>query len=179
MNKLTLKGKSWMIMLLAVFAFTACDDDDDDIVLDELTAQEFVNQAAVNNLFEIETSNLALQNAETEEVEQFAEQMIEDHTTASAELTALASSKGIAVPTTLPQEEQATRNRLAALNGIPFDKDYMTVQVEAHEEAVALFQRAVDELDDAELRFFAEQTLPILEEHLVMARELKEVTDEL
>jgi len=138
-----------------------------------------VQQAAINNMFEIETSSLALTKAETDEVEQFAQRMIDDHTQASAELLVLASSEGIAVPTTLPQEKQAIANRLGGLTGVAFDKDYMNVQVAAHLEAVALFKQAADELDDAELRAFAAANLPVLQSHLQMALDLKATTDQL
>ncbi|CAM3524488.1 DUF4142 domain-containing protein [Pontibacter korlensis] len=174
-----MKGKMLLLIMMSLIVATSCDDDDDDIDLDQLTEESFVQQAGINNLFEIRTSEVTVDDAETAEVRQFAEQMIADHTAATNELKALADAKGLTVPTSLPQDRQAIVQRLEGKEGVPLDQDYMDVQVQSHIESVALFEQAADELDDEELRNFAEQTLPLLEAHLEMAREIEEMTNEL
>lgn len=167
-------------MLMSLVLVSACDkDDDEDIDVDILTEQEFVTRAAANNLFEIESSELALNNAETDTVISFANKMIADHVPASSELKAIADSKNLTLPTTLPQEKQQIVNDLSDQMGIPFDKSYMDAQVAAHVEAVTLFELASEDLEDQELRQFAEEMLPVLRMHLEMAEAVDDMTDDL
>lgn len=180
MNKLILKGRGMLLLLMSLVLVSACDkDDDEDIDVDILTEQEFVTRAAANNLFEIESSELALNNAETDTVISFANKMIADHTQASTELMAIADDKNLTVPTTLPQDKQQIINDLADQMGISFDKSYMDAQEAAHVEAVTLFELAAEDLEDQELRQFAEEMLPVLKMHLEMAEDIDDITDDL
>ena len=56
------------------------------------------------------------------------------------------------------------------LSGAKFDQAYMRDQIEAHVRTVELFQREAKDGQDQELRRLAEQTLPMLQEHLKEAR---------
>ncbi|WP_299985575.1 DUF4142 domain-containing protein [uncultured Pontibacter sp.] len=178
-----MKDLRWRLLLLFVpLAFlVSCDDDDDnsDPNLGRLTAQEFVQRAAVSDMFEIETGNMALQKSTMQEVRDFATEIVADHTASSQELMALAQQKNLQVPTALPQDKQAIIIRLNGKTGVDFDKDFADVQEEAHEDAVELFEQAVEDLEDAELRAFAQKILPTLRMHLEHARELDDMTDAL
>ncbi|EJF07996.1 hypothetical protein O71_23556 [Pontibacter sp. BAB1700] len=177
-----MKDLRWRLLLLFVpLAFlVSCDDDDDNgIDVPRLTAQEFVQRAAVSDMFEIQTGNMALQKSTMEEVRTFAEQIVADHTASSQELMTLAQQKNLQVPTTLPQDKQAIVTRLDGKTGVDFDKDFSDVQEDAHEEAVELYEQAVQDLEDAELRAFAQKILPALRMHLEQARELDDMTDAL
>ena len=57
-----------------------------------MTAQDFVNQAASGGLFEVQSSELALQRSQDAKVQEFANQMITDHTANNQELMATAQS---------------------------------------------------------------------------------------
>ena len=178
------KTKDWrwgVLLLFMPLAFlVACDDDDDnDVDLPRLTAQEFVQRAAVGDMFEIQTGNMALQKSTMAEVRTFAEQIVADHSASSQELMALAQQKNLTVPTTLPQDKQAIITRLDGKTGVPFDKDFADVQEDAHEDAVELYRQAVQDLEDADLRAFAQKILPKLEMHLDHANELDDITDAL
>lgn len=177
-----MRDLSWRLLFLFVpLAFLAsCDDDNDgDLRPDRLTATEFVQRAAASDMFEIQTGNMALDKSTMEEVRDFAEQIIADHTASSQELMALAQQKNIATPTTLPQDKQATVTQLNGKTGVEFDKGFADVQEDAHEEAVALYQRAVADLEDVQLKTFAQKILPKLQMHLEHARELDDRTDDL
>ncbi|MBX0332907.1 DUF4142 domain-containing protein [Pontibacter sp. HSC-14F20] len=176
------KDLRWGVLLLFMsLAFlAACDDDDDDnIDGPRLTSQEFVQRAAASDMFEIQTGNMALQKSTMQEVRDFAQEIVTDHTASSQELMTLAQQKNLQVPTTLPQEKQAIVTRLDGKTDTPFDKDFADVQEDAHEEAVELYEQAVEDLEDTELRAFAQKILPKLRMHLEHARELDDMTDAL
>lgn len=184
-NFLTMKRAKdlrWRVLLLFMpLAFlAACDDDDDGGVdLPQLTSQEFVQRAAASDMFEIQTGNMALQKSTMQEVRDFAEEIVADHTASSQELMALAQQKNLQVPSALPQDKQAIVARLDAKTSTAFDKDFTDVQEDAHEEAVELYEQAVEDLEDADLRAFAQKTLPVLRMHLDHARTVDDMTDDL
>src|SRR6185312_9909376 len=62
--------------------------------------------------------------------------------------------------------------RLEGLKGEQFDRAYLQQLVKDHEKAVALFQREADRGKNAELKQFANDTLPTLKDHLQMAKNL-------
>jgi putative membrane protein len=132
----------------------------------------FVMAAAVGGLAELTTGNLALQRTENQEIRQFAQRMIDDHTRANQELTAIAGAKRFPVPTAPDTKDQAAADRINGLQGADFDREFSKVQVVAHLDAVALFQAEAERGRDADLKAFAAKTLPTLREHLRTARQL-------
>jgi putative membrane protein len=98
--------------------------------------------------------------------------MVTDHTKANQELTTLAQAKHLPVATELDQKHQALAEKLATLQGAAFDRAYLAGQVADHAQTVRLFTTEAREGHDAELKAFAAQTLPTLQEHLRMVRAL-------
>ncbi len=134
--------------------------------------REFVNKAATGNLAEIELGRVAAQRAARPSVRSFGERMVTDHGRSNAELTSLARSKGIEVPTALEPSQQAMRDRLSSLSGNDFDRDYMSEMVRDHTEDIALFERAAQSSTDPDLKAWAAQSLPMLREHLALTRQV-------
>lgn len=133
----------------------------------------FMKQAAQNGHVEVEASQLALTKATNADVKAFAQKMVDEHTKTGQQLNALASRKGVELPTG-PSIVQKTKMKLLdTADGASFDRRYAkSIGVEAHEETVKLFERAAKDARDADVKAFAAQTLPALREHLKMARAL-------
>jgi len=129
----------------------------------------FATKAAEGGLAEVQLGNLAKEHASSQEVKNFAQQMIDDHTKANDELKKTASSKSISLPTSMNSKDQAIYDRLAKLNGAAFDKAYMRDMVSDHRADVAEFQREADHGTDSDLKAFAAKTLHTLQEHLKKA----------
>ena len=134
--------------------------------------REFVNKAATGGLAEVELGRLAAQRAARPSVRSFGERMVTDHGRSSEQLASLARSKGIEVPTALEPSQQAVRDRLSSLSGNDFDRDYMSEMVRDHTEDIALFERAAQSSTDPDLKAWAAQSLPMLREHLALARQV-------
>ena len=126
----------------------------------------FLQAAAVGGLFEVEASKLALARGSKPAVKAFATMMVEDHSKANAKIRTLASDRQIALPETLDEDHT---QRLAKLQvqdrGAAFDEAYADAMEDGHDAALRLFKAAADGADDAELRAFAADTLPVLESH--------------
>jgi len=129
------------------------------------SAQQFTDVAAVSNLFEIESSKIALEKATSPQVKEFAQRMIDDHTKAGDELKAAADAQGIKVPTELDDKHKQLLDQLNAAAGADFDSAYIKMQTDAHHEAVALFDQFSKGGEDGQVKDFAAKTLPTLQDH--------------
>ncbi len=133
----------------------------------------FLKQAAQNGHTEVEGSKLALTKGVNPQVKTFAQQMVDDHTKAGDELTALAASKGVEVPKSPSVAQKAKLKILSMRDGASFDEHYAeSIGVKAHEDTVKLFKKAAGDVKDADVKAFITKTLPTLEHHLQMARDL-------
>jgi putative membrane protein len=135
---------------------------------------QFVRQAAEGGMMEVAKGKLATQKGSHEGVKQFGQRMVDDHTKANDELKSIASGKNITLPGDTPKPPmQAAMAKLEKLDGAAFDRAYVDDQVRDHEKTIALFEREAKSGKDAELKAFAEKTLPTLKEHLTAVRDLK------
>jgi len=134
--------------------------------------KEFVSQAGMAGLAEVQMGNLALQKAQHADVKAFAQRMLTDHTKSNEELVQLTTAKGLTLPAQLDGEPKAGLDHLMALSGAAFDKAYMEHMVADHGKAVSLFQTAANGAQDADIKAFAAKTLPTLQEHATLAGEV-------
>ncbi|HEY9316686.1 MULTISPECIES: DUF4142 domain-containing protein [Achromobacter] len=134
--------------------------------------RDFLENAAQAGHMEVEGSKLALEKSRNAEVKAFAQKMVDDHGKAGQQLAALAKKKGYDAPTE-PSLVQQAKLKTLGLRDDGFDKAYAeSIGVSAHEDAVKLFQQAANEAKDPEVKQFATETLPTLEQHLQMAKTL-------
>jgi putative membrane protein len=135
--------------------------------------EDFVAEAATSDMFEIESSKLAIERADPA-TKTFAQQMVADHTKTSDELKALVSSGKVkaAVPAAMTSSQQSMLDKLKGLQGEDFTKQYHSDQEDVHEDAVDLFKRYSEEGENADLKAWAATTRPALEHHLMMAKDL-------
>lgn len=141
-----------------------------------ITAEEFVQKASMGNLFEIETSNLAKERSKNENVKSFAERMVTDHNTVSAELEAAVTSSNMSeslVSKTLDKKHEKILTELKKSSEKNFDKKYISEQIDAHKDAVKLFKEYAKDGSNATLKSFAGKNLPALEEHHKQIKDLK------
>jgi putative membrane protein len=134
----------------------------------------FWNDAAQSGMAEVMLGNLALQKSSSDEIKQFAQKLVDDHTAANNELKTLAASKSATLPADVNAKQRSTYDKLSALSGDEFDREFAKVMVKDHEKAVGLFRKQSDRGDDADVKAFAARTLPALQGHLEMARSLND-----
>lgn len=136
--------------------------------------QEFVTKAVQGGLAEVQLGQLANQNASNVAVRDFGQRMVTDHTQANNRLQQVAAQKDVTLPTDLGEENQAVFDRLSNLTGPEFDRQYMQHMVEDHTQDVSLYQQQSQQGEDTDLKAFATQTLPTLQEHLQLAQSISE-----
>ena len=127
----------------------------------------FVQQAVVGNLFEVESSKLALDRSQNATVKTFAKSMVDDHTAAGVKLAdAVDQAKQARPPLKLDAKHQAILEDLVAKKGADFDQRYVEAQHKAHVEPVALFESYAATGEDGRLKALAGELLPKLKDHL-------------
>jgi putative membrane protein len=135
------------------------------------TAAEFAAAAGASDLFEIESSKMAQNQAKRAEVKSFAAMLVKDHTKSTAELKAIAAKENITLsPPTLMPDMQSKIDALKSAKGEAFDTLYLTQQVPAHEAALKLHQGYAQAGDNAALKGFASKTAMVVSKHLDEAR---------
>lgn len=134
--------------------------------------RRFVTKAAEMNTEEIRLSEIAAQQATNPEVRSFAQQLVTDHTQAGTELSNIISRKGLSAMARDDYDQRAI-NRLSKKSGADFDKAYIDKMVDAHDDAVDLFEKAARNAKDPEIQAFASKTLPKLQQHQQHAKSLE------
>lgn len=130
--------------------------------------QTFVSKAAPSNLFEIQSSELALKQTTTPTIVMFARKMVADHTAAAKAMAPAAKAQKLAVPDALEPVQTEELAQLQPLKGKAFDDAYVSMQLMAHDQAVMLFKGYSGAGPAGPLKSFAAKTLPTLELHQQM-----------
>lgn len=134
---------------------------------------DFVKEAAVSDMFEIQSSQLAAERSD-DATKTFANQMISDHQKTTSEPKDMVDSKKVnaAIPPEMDAARKKMLDKLGGLNGVDFSKQYHRDQVNAHKDAVSLFKRYARGGRNQALKSWAASTEPTLEHHLQMAKDL-------
>ncbi len=135
---------------------------------------KFVMNAAMGGLAEVELGKVAASKGASDEVRQFGQRMVDDHSKANEELMRVASSKGMTPPSALDAKHQAEVQKLSALSGEKFDKEYVKMMLSDHKKDVGEFQKQASRGADPDIKAFASSTLPTLQEHLQMIQRISD-----
>ncbi|ATI13176.1 MULTISPECIES: DUF4142 domain-containing protein [Acetobacter] len=132
---------------------------------------DFIQGAVWSDLFEIQSSQQALSEPSLKD---FASKMIEDHHKTSAELKQIVSDNNInnMLPVDVDESSQKKLDTLHGLHDESFVRQYRQDQITTHENALSLFQRYAKNGDNPALKKWAASTVPTLEEHLRLAKNL-------
>lgn len=137
-------------------------------------ARSFISTAAEDGMFEVQAGQAAASKARSADVKQFGQEMAADHTKAGNELKQLAQKESVTLPTDVSAAQKQKLEKLKALSGAEFDREYMNMMVEAHQKAVDLFQNQASMGNNTDVKAFASKTLPTLKDHLEKARSIKD-----
>jgi len=167
-------GKLAGIACLALLAGRAGADDKSTDKSGEFSDSIFVDHASTAGRAEVAGGKIAMMRARNEDVKKFGARMVEDHTKANNELLTIVSDARIAIPEKLMPEQEKMLMHLGGNDIKDFDKEYMSHMVKDHEKAVDLFTKASKECKNEKLKAFATKTLPVIKEHLTMAKKIND-----
>ncbi len=134
--------------------------------------KKFLTEAIQGDLSEIDVGNLAQQNGQSEDVKQFGQMLVKDHTEHKAEAEQLAKQLGVDPPTGPSMTQKATYLKLKMLSGATFDRSFASSAVKDHKADIKEYQKQSGKNDQtADL---AKETLPTLEKHLKTAQSVEQ-----
>jgi putative membrane protein len=135
---------------------------------------KFIMVAHSSTVLEIESSRLALQNASSQAVKDYAQMMIDHHTMSAQEMKQMLSTKGVVIPDSAVLDRYRSKiEMLRGLQGADFDKAYMRIMVDAHEEDLDEYEDETTDARDADIRAFTAKMMPTLRTHYTRAREIR------
>jgi putative membrane protein len=133
----------------------------------------FMLAAGQVNLTEIKLGEYADQNGKRDDVKAFGRRMVKDHTAINEDLKALAAQKNVNLPDSLDATHQKMVDKLMALTGSEFDKAYIAGMFNGHKKAIKAFKAESAKTKDADVKSFADKSIPVLEEHLKLITAIK------
>jgi putative membrane protein len=134
--------------------------------------KKFVKDAAEGGMMEVELGKMAASKGASDGVKQFGQKMVDDHSKANDQLKEVASKEGMEIPSAIGSKKQAHIDKLSKLDGEAFDKAYVKDMVKDHETDVHEFQVEAQNGTNPNVKQFAASTLPTLQEHLNMIKDL-------
>jgi putative membrane protein len=132
--------------------------------------QAFVTAAAQGGMAEVAEGKLAVSKTDDSNVKAFAQKMVADHTKANDRLMAIAKKDGFTLPTSVGVENAQMQASISKLNGKTFETAYLGGQEKGHEKMEHVFQKEISDGKNPDLVAFAKATLPVVEEHLSLAK---------
>jgi putative membrane protein len=133
----------------------------------------FVREAGAGSLAEADLGKLAEQNGATPAVREFGRWMATDHgLVANNWLKAILADENESFQPTLTAQDKQLRRKLEAVSGTQFDREYIQAQVTDHEKTIPVFQKEARDGHNPMIKNFAENLIPVLQQHLAEAKAL-------
>jgi putative membrane protein len=140
----------------------------DEVASNKPTAMEkmFIKKAADGGMTEVELGRLAAEKGGSDEVKDFGNEMVKDHSKINDSLKEVATKMNVTVPSEISAKHHAAVEKMSGLSGAAFDKAYVAAMVTDHEKDIAEFEKADKEVKNADLKKFIEDALPMMKNHL-------------
>jgi len=137
-----------------------------------ITDRVFVKSAMQGGIAEVQLGQLTLQKSNNDQVKQFAQHMIDDHTKLNEEMKPVAQQLGVEIPTQVSKKDSKIITKLQALSGPAYDQAYIKDMVKDHKGDLSEFQAEASSGQDQTVKDAAAQGSKVIAQHLQMAQQL-------
>lgn len=134
--------------------------------------RQFMTTASQAGMMEVELGKIAAEKGTNPDVKAYGQRMVDDHTKAGDQLKQLATQKNVKLSDTLSPSKKQEVAKLGKLSGAAFDNSYVSHMVSGHKPVVAAFEKESKSGKDADVKAWAQTTLPTLQDHLKSAQDL-------
>lgn len=139
-----------------------------------MTDQQFVNLAAQTDMVEANLGQFAQTASDNQQVKDYAQMLVTDHTKDYQQLSDTAKQAGLNVPNAIDAEHNKKMiDPFQKLKGAAFDRKYIAEMVAGHTKALAIYKKEAADAQDPQIKSYAEQAIPVLEKHLSGAKDLE------
>ena len=137
-----------------------------------ISDDEFMKKVAEGGHNEMSLSKIMLDKNAMTPVKNYANEMITDHTKAGNELKPIAAKYNVTLPTDADAEHKALQSQMEGMSGPDLEQKYAQQMVTDHQKTVDMFQSEIQNGQDADVKDFAQKTLPTIQTHLANAKKL-------
>ena len=134
--------------------------------------KQFMITAAKTDMTEAHEGQMAENQALRTDIKDFAKTLVKDHTKSYQRLTKLAAETGVSIPNGIDGAKDPTIQRLGRLKGDRFEREFARDEIAAHRQAIAIFKREASHGQNAEVKAYATEMIPVLEKHLHLAEDM-------
>ena len=135
--------------------------------------QAFVSKAMAGGVAEVQLGQLAEQKSESNDVKQFAQKMVTDHTQMGDKwFKPVAKQMGISEPKGPSKKDKKLIQKLQGLSGQQFDTEYIQAMVKDHKEDLKDFKSEAQTAQDPNVKQIATQGSNIIQQHLQLIEQI-------
>jgi len=128
--------------------------------------RDFILAAAQGGMTEVKLGEIASANGKRDDVKEFGQMMVKDHTAINDDLKALAAQKGVTLPDGLDAKHQGMVDKMTVLTGSGFDDAYIADMIKGHKKDAKAFKAESAETKDTDIKSFLDKSIPVVEAHL-------------
>jgi putative membrane protein len=128
--------------------------------------RNFILAAAQGGMTEVKLGEVAAQKGTRDDVKEFGQMMVKDHSAINDDLKALAAQKGVTLPDSLDAIHQGKVDKMSALTGSEFDTAFIAGMIKGHTKVAKDFKAESAKTKDADIKTFVDKSIPVVEEHL-------------
>ena len=131
-----------------------------------LRDKDFLKEAGQGGNFEIQAGRLAAQKGNSEDVKQFGQMMVDDHTKLNQQMAPVAAQLAVKPPTGISGKDKKELKKLQGLSGDEFDKEYIAEMVKDHTADQKAFKEEAQNGQLPEEKSAATQGGSVVTQHL-------------
>ncbi len=137
-----------------------------------MTDQQFIDMAAQTDMLEAHLGQMAADHASRQDVKDYAQMLVTDHTADYQQLSAMAQKNNFNVPKGIDAEHWKMVAPFEKLHGAGFDTRYIREMIDGHTKAIAVYTKEQTDAQNADVKAYASAALPTLQKHLDGAKGL-------
>jgi putative membrane protein len=134
---------------------------------------KFLQEAIRGNMAEVKMGELAKERAQSKDVRDYGQMLIDDHSKANEKAMAVARNMSVTAPTEPTAKQKQEHDMMAKLSGSEFDNMFMSHMVQDHQEAIGKYTAQAQSGDSSKATDYAKDTLPTLRSHLSKAQSIE------
>ena len=134
--------------------------------------KDFLKEAGQGGNFEVQAGQLATQKGNSEDVKQFGQMMVTDHTKLNDQMKPIAVQAGVKPPTGISGKDKKELKMLSSLNGEAFDKAYIQTMLKDHMADQKAFKTEATNGQIPAVKDAATQGGTVIDTHLAKIKEI-------
>ena len=137
-----------------------------------LQDKAFVHDALEGGMAEVQLGKLAAEKGASDDVKQFGQKMVDDHTQLGDHMTQLAQQIGVKSPKGLSKKDEELVAKLQNLSGAQFDDAYIKAMLKDHKNDFSNFKVEAQNTQNPAVRQVALQGGQMIDQHLQMIQQI-------